>query len=135
MLEAVATGYNRPMRIQFYDDPVRGPKHRDELRFNQIGIYVHEDGRRVAVGFDITPFIERPSINVLVTNETGEEAASISVIEVVQPNFNLTLHLRDKEIAKQYKLEAILYYNSLDYDKKIVDRISRSFDVHIAGEQ
>lgn len=135
MLEAVATGYNRPMRIRFYDDPVRGPKPRDEMRFNQIGIFVHEDGRRIGIGFDITPFMERPSINILVTTEMGEEAASISVIEVVETNFNLTLHLRDNEIARRYILEAVLYYNSPGSDKKIVDRISRSFDVHVAGEQ
>jgi hypothetical protein len=135
LLEAVATGYNRPMRIQFYDDPVRGPKPRDEMRFNQIGIYVHEDGRRISVGFDITPFMERPSINILVTNEMGEEAASTSIIEVVETNFNLTLHLRDNEIAGKYKLEAVLYYNSPNNDKKIVDRISRSFDVQVVGEK
>ena len=65
------------MDIKFFDDPFEGPKPREEVRIKQLGLYMHEDGRRVAVGFDITPFLERPSIQVTFTNERGEEAGSL----------------------------------------------------------
>ena len=78
------------MRIQFYDDPAMGPRPREEVRFNQIGLYVYEDRKRVAVGFDITPFLERPSIQVAMLNEEGLEVSNMTVIEAMQARGNIT---------------------------------------------
>ena len=59
------------MRIQFYDDLEGGAKSREEVRLNELGLYVYEDGRRVAIGFSLTPFLERPSLLVRVANANG----------------------------------------------------------------
>jgi hypothetical protein len=123
------------MRIQFYDEPVGGTYSRDKVRFNQLGLFVYEDGRRIAVGFDITPFQERPSIEISVINGAGIEAASLSVIEAIEPQFNLTMHLRDTKSINPYTIEAILYYRSLDNDRAVVDKIARIFDSTKSGEQ
>jgi hypothetical protein len=123
------------MRVQFYDDPVGGVNSRDKVRFNQLGLFIYEDGRRIAVGFDITPFAERPSIEVLVTNKDGVEAASLTVIEAIENRFNLTMHLRDSQPSSPYKIEAILYYQLPDSERVIVDKIVRNFDSTKPGEQ
>jgi hypothetical protein len=123
------------MRVQFYDDLDGGLRSRDEVRLNELGLFVYEDRRRVAVGFDLTPFLERPSILVRVTNAGGEEVASLSVIEAMQPNFNLTLHLRDKGARDPYEVEAIIYYLSEDGDRQISDRQVKSFSVATPGDQ
>ncbi len=123
------------MRIQFYDDPVGGDYTRDNVRFNQLGLFVYEDGRRIAVGFDITPFQERPSIEISVINSAGIDSAKLSVIEAIEPQFNLTMHLRDSEPINPYTIEAILYYQSLDNERVIVDKIARIFDSTKPGEQ
>lgn len=123
------------MRVQFYDNLDGGPRSREEVRFNEVGLHVYEDGRRVAVGFDLTPFIERPSIEVRVKNADGEEAASLSVIEAMQPNFHLTLHLRDDERKDPYEVEAILYYIGEEGDRQVCDRQARSFRATIPGDQ
>jgi hypothetical protein len=123
------------MRIQFYDDPNEGPRSREDVRFNDLGLFVYEDGRRVAIGFDLTPFRERPSIQVWVSNADGQEAASLSVIEAMQPNFNLTLHLRDEVAKNPYEVEAIVYYLSEEGERQVVDRHVKSFDSSTAGEQ
>jgi hypothetical protein len=123
------------MEIQFFDDPESGPRAREEVRFNQLGLYVYEDGRKVAVGFDITPFRERPSIEVRVTNERGQEAGSLSIIETLDSNFSLTMHLRDNEPSRLYRIEAALYYASMERDRMVVDKISRQFDATIPGDQ
>ena len=47
--------------INFYDEPPESSRSPEDVRLKSLGLYVHEDGRRVAVGFDITPFQERPS--------------------------------------------------------------------------
>jgi hypothetical protein len=96
---------------------------------------VYEDGQRVAIGFDITPFAERPSILVQVWNADGKEAASLSVIEAMQPNFNLTLHLRDDARKDPYEVEAILYYVGEDGDRLVSDRHARSFRASMPGDQ
>ena len=123
------------MHVRFYDNLDGGPRSREEVRFNKLGLYVFEDGRRVAVGFDLTPFIERPSIFVQVRNAEGEEAASLSVIEAMQPNFNLTLHLRDDFRKDPYEVEAILYYVSEEGGRQICDRHVRSLRATIPGDQ
>jgi hypothetical protein len=123
------------MQIQFFDDPGRGPRSREDVRFNQLGLYVYEDGRRVAVGFDITPFLERPSIEVTVVNEAGQPAASLSVIEAMQPNFHLTLHLRDDNPTENYQMQAELYYMSADGDRMVVDSVTKGFNALAPGEQ
>ena len=79
------------MRIEFFDNPLQGSRSRGEVRFNKLGIYVFDDRQRIAVGFDITPFRERPSIDVSIVNNTGAEEASLSIIEAMQSNFNLKL--------------------------------------------
>lgn len=123
------------MRVQFFDDPLEGPRPRDEVRFNNLGLFVYEDGRRIAVGFDITPFMERPSIEVVVKNAQDVESASLSIIESLNRQFNVTLHLRDTTYLDPYTIEANLYYRSQDGEKTVVDSIARTFDVSNPGEK
>jgi len=127
------------MQIHFYDDPAMGRRPREEVRFNQLGLYVYEDHKRVAVGFDITPFLERPSIQVTVLNEEGQEVSNLTVIEAMQPNFNLTMHMQmpqeDDKPPDNYRLEATLYYRSADGERQVVDRETRTFSPSKTGQQ
>ena len=123
------------MDIKFFDDPFEGPKPRDEVRIKQLGLYMYEDGRRVAVGFDMTPFMERPSLQVTVTNERGEEAGSLDVIETLQTNFSLTVHLRDKEPTETYEVTAVVYYATPETERVNVHTLTRTLDRTKPGEQ
>jgi hypothetical protein len=124
------------MKVQFFDDPTRGPISREDVRFNGIGLYLYEDRQRVAVGFDITPFTERPNIEVSVINEEGTEVASLIVIEALQPNFNLTMHIKDPTESEIYEVEANLYYTSQDDGQRIsVDSLKKSLNITQIGEQ
>lgn len=124
------------MKVQFFDDLTRGPVRREDVRFNRLGLYMYDDGQRVAVGFDVTPFRERPNIEVSLRNEEGKEVASLNVIEAIHSNFNLTMHIRDSSTSSQYEVEAILYYTSQNIgDRMVVDRVIRTLDVSQAGEQ
>ena len=123
------------MRIQFYDDLDGGARSREDVRIKELGLYVYEDGRRVAIGFDLTPFLERPSILVRVTNAKGDEAASLSIIEAMEPNFNLTVHLRDSDNVDPYQVEAFIYYISKSGERQISDRQVKTFDSSRLGEQ
>jgi hypothetical protein len=123
------------MHVHFYDDLDGGPKSRTEVRLNELGLYVYEDGRRVAVGFNLTPFLERPSLAVTIRNAEGDEAASLSVIEAMEPNFNLTVHLRDAERIDPYQVEAVVYYMSENGEREISDTLVKEFDSSKPGDQ
>lgn len=114
--------------INFFDDPADAPRTRDAVRFNKLGLYVYPDGRRIAVGFDITPFIERPSIEVQLTNANGEKAGALTVIETVDTNFHLTMHLRDRRPTARYDVRATLYYASPEDGRHDVHTLTATID-------
>ncbi|RMG89593.1 MAG: hypothetical protein D6706_21035 [Chloroflexi bacterium] len=122
------------MHINFYDE-FETPKPRAEVRFNKLGLYIYPDKRRVAVGFDITPFLEPPSIEVTLRNSAGEPAGSLTVIETNQKNFSLTVHLRDKNPTEVYEITAVLYYAKPGEPREVVHTRTASFVITEPGEQ
>ena len=123
------------MEIQFFSDPENQPRSREDVRIKQIGLFVHEGGRRVSFGLELTPFLERPCIDVEITNAAGQQAAMLSVIEQVTPNFSLVLHLRDDEREDPYQLRAVIYYTTPETDPvKVDDQVVR-FETAEPGEQ
>lgn len=123
------------MDIKFFDDPLEQPRPRENVRIRQIGLFLYPDLRRLAFGIELTPFRERPSIEVNITNGEGKPAGSLHVIETMAPNFSLTMHLRDEAIANPYVLTAVLYYSWPEDRERIeVERREVSFDVAQPGE-
>jgi hypothetical protein len=131
--EKPAAGGGSP--IQFFDSSFEMPKAREDVKFNQVGFFVYEDRRRVAVGFDITRFLEGPSIEVNITNDNGEPAGTLTIIETSDANFSLTMHLRDKEPTDLYHVEATLYYTSPEKERMDVYTHKATIDVSKPGEQ
>jgi hypothetical protein len=115
------------MNVSFFDDPGHAPKAREEVRINRLEARPYADGRRVAVRVELTPFLERPSLDIALTNVRGEPAGSLTVIEALQSELELTLHLRDREPAERYEIRAVLYYGSLDQPHQVVHTVVESF--------
>ncbi len=123
------------MDIKFFNDPLEQPRPREEVRIRQIGLYLYPDLRRMAFGVELTPFVERPSIEVTITNGESEPAGSLHVIETLTPNFNITLHLRDAQITNPYRLTVTLYYSWPDRERIEIERRDFTFEVDQPGEQ
>ena len=123
------------MHIEFFDDPIQQPKSREEVRIKQIGLFVHDDLRRVSFGLELTPFLERPSIQVVILNGQGEHAGALTVIETMTPNFSLIVHLRDGDVTDPYELTAEIYYAKPETERQNVDRQRVTFSVSRPGEQ
>lgn len=118
------------MDINFYDDPNDRPVMREDVRIRDMQLEVSPEGRRVAVDFDITPFIERPSIQLFVVNASGEKAGSLTVIETLDNKFGLVIHLRDKEPTETYEIHAHVYYASLeDGTRQTVHTLKKAFSI------
>jgi hypothetical protein len=122
------------MHIEFFDDPLLQPKARDEVRIKQIGLFIHDDLRRVAFGLELTPFLERPSIQVTIRNGLGEPAGALTVIETMTPNFSLIVHLRDWDIIDPYELTAEIYYATPETVRLDVDQQTVTFSASTSGE-
>lgn len=99
------------MDINFFDNSFEIPKPREDVRFKQIGLFVYEDLRRVAVGLEMTPFLEPPCVEIVVKNGEGIIAGTMTLIEANAPNITLTMHLRDQEPTAEYELTAQIYYD------------------------
>lgn len=121
--------------INFFDDPENRGRPREEVRLKQLGLYVYEDARRVAIGFNLTPFAERPSLEVTATNEEGKIAGSMTVIEALSPNFNITMHLRDKNPTDIYAIDVVVFYKDEAGERLEVDRKQGAVDMSRPGEQ
>jgi len=122
------------MDIRFFDDPLQQPRPREEVRFRRIGLFLHPDLRRLAFGVELTPFTERPSIEVTIVNGAGAPAGSLHVIETMTPNFSLTMHLRDTATTNPYQLTAVLYYSWPDREKIEIERRTVNFEMTQPGE-
>ncbi len=122
------------MDIQFFDDPLQNPKSREDVRIKQIGLFVYDDLRRMAVGLELTPFLERPSIEITLSNGKAEPAGSLNVIENLSPNFSLTMHLRDAETVNPYQITATIYYATPETERVDVDTQTVQFTLEQPGE-
>lgn len=84
-----------------------------------------EDSRRVRIHLDVTPFIERPNLEISIQDHDGHEVSSISIIESIETNITFTMHIRSPEVSGVYTLAAGIYYP----DHGTVDQNSISFEI------
>jgi len=123
------------MHINFYDDLDNQPKSREDVRIKRIGLFVQEDRRRVTFGVELTPFLERPCIEVQITNRVGQQAGSLNVIETMDRSFSLNIFLRDDAVTDPYELVAEIYYATPDTDRVNIDNRKIVFETDPPGEK
>jgi hypothetical protein len=106
----------------FINDPniIRYPPaetHLIDLRANP-----EPDGKRLRVTLDLTPFQQRPIIELALTDSDETEVASASIIEPVGWKLELNLHIRKTGPTNgKYTLSAILSYPELgEIDRRIL---------------
>jgi hypothetical protein len=98
----------------FFTDPTDIPLPPDEVRIRQFRAEPWPDGRRVRVCLEITPFQKRPNGELSIHDADGNEVASLTIIETIDPKMDLTVHLRVPEPAGAYTARAIIYYYEAD---------------------
>ncbi len=81
-----------------------------EVRFVELRVEPWPDGRRVRVHMQITPFLERPNINVSIQNSDHKEVSSINIIESIDDAMTFTMHIREEKVKGEYTLTATLAY-------------------------
>lgn len=104
------------MDIDFYlDDPELVPRPRDEIRITSLTASPMEDGRRVRVMIELTPFTpaDRPSLMIAIIDSEGAVLSETSIIETDQYRVSLTMHLHQTPPTGKSRLElhAALYFD------------------------
>ena len=78
----------------FFSEPSETPLPRDEVRLLGLTVEAYPDGRRVLVSIELTPFLEKPNGDIVITNGEGQCVAEACFIGTIVPKFDMTLHLR-----------------------------------------
>jgi hypothetical protein len=81
----------------------------EETHITSLSAEPYPDGRRLHVNIEMTPFQQRPHLDVTITNGNGDEIASANVVEPMTFKIEFTMHLRG-ELLNPYTLEAKLFY-------------------------
>ncbi len=82
----------------------------EKVRITELKVEPWEDGRRMRVQVEVTPFEKRPNLTAVITGLDGEEITSTSIVEVMDLKMVFTMHLRVPEVADKYRLTASISY-------------------------
>lgn len=69
----------------------------------------YPDARRLRVNLEVTPFLQRPYIELTLKDGDGEEVATVNIVEPMNWKLEFTMHLRGA-LRNPYTLHACLYY-------------------------
>ena len=95
--------------IEFVE-PDEVPQPPEAVKIESLNARVYPDGRRVRVDVKLTPFLERPNLELQVLNTAGQEVASLAIIETMDREFEMTVHLRGPQPGGRHTLRAELFY-------------------------
>src|SRR5829696_4038164 len=104
----------------------------EETRITSLTAEPYSDGYRLRVNIEMTPFQQRPHLEVALNDASNEEVASTSIVEPMGWKIEFTMHIRG-ELNNPYTLEAKLFYP----DGPSAELKTFSFDVkppHSSGE-
>ena len=102
------------MQDIFFTDPSEAPVPPEELRIRELEAEPRADGRRVSVRTAMTPFQQRPNLELTITNAAGHQVASLNVVEAIDPVMEFTMHLREAHTGGDYTLSMRAFYVALD---------------------
>ncbi len=97
------------MDINFHD-PSDIPLPPEDVRIRELRVEPLQDRRRVRLLIEITPFQQKPNLEIKIMTATGHEAASLSIIEAIDYKMQFTVHLKDESASGEYIAELELYY-------------------------
>ena len=97
------------MDINFHDTSDI-PLPPEEVRIRELRAEPLPDQRRVRIFIEITPFQQKPNLEIKILSESGREAASLSIIEAIDYKMQFTVHLKDGSTSGEYIASLDVYY-------------------------
>jgi len=108
------SGYNDRMEFFLTDSEVTRLPPADTRLLN-LHAEFYPDGKRLRVSLGVTPYQQKPYLEVTLTNSIGEIVAATSIVEPVAWKLEFTLHIRKPDAIKSgaFKLTVVLSYLEL----------------------
>jgi hypothetical protein len=80
------------------------------------------EGKHLRVTLELSPFLQRPNIEINLTDSSGHQVVSASIIEPVGWRLEITLHIRKLNLSVgNYNLTAGLFYPKLgEVDRRML---------------
>lgn len=98
----------------FFTNPDDVPLPPEKMEIRELSAVPFEDGKRVSVKFEITPFQRRPNLEITVLNQENRIVSSLSVVEAIENKMTFTLHLKENKPTGTYQVAMELFYAELD---------------------
>lgn len=96
--------------INFFS-PTDVPQPHDRIKVERLEARPYPDGWRVRLLVDVTPFQDRPSLEIRVRLQEGRVISELSVIETMVRHMEFTVHIRGVQSpVGDYVVQAALYY-------------------------
>ena len=108
------SGYNGRMEF-FLTDPDVERLPPADTRLLDLRAKPYPDGKRLRINLELSPFQQKPYIELTLTDSTGEVVATTTVVEPDAWRLDLTLHIRKPvpSTGADYKLAVILSFPDL----------------------
>lgn len=104
--------------LTLFDEPIEPRRPRNEVRIKEVRVEPTADAQRVAVWVELTPFIERPNIDITLWRGE-EEVRSLSVVATMQHQMQVTLHLPRHDPVGAYEVQVdLVYEDEIQQSKK-----------------
>jgi hypothetical protein len=112
----------------------------DEVRIRALRVDPLPNGRLVRVYMEVDPFQKRPNADLTISDDKGREVASTSIIESIDRNIEIRMHVRGAVREREYSLKAILFYAEIEekstsegeikpFERRVVDTAETSFTI------
>lgn len=99
--------------INIFDDPNQVPKPKDQICIERVQAAPYADRFRVYVEVEVTAFIERPNLIIVLRNTDGRIISELNVIATMHAKMDFTIHIRNvDDPAGDYTLDVELFYES-----------------------
>jgi hypothetical protein len=100
------------MDINFFDSK-DVPQPKDKIKIERLETTPYPDGWRLRIVIQVTPFQERPNLEIAVRSADGRPVAALSVIETMHRHMEFTVHIRGvPSPVGQYVTAVDLYYEN-----------------------
>jgi len=105
----------------------------EKVSFRSLDCTLLEDGKKVHIKLELTPFQESPYIEISIYDAEENEVSSATIVEPVFWKQELTMHIRGNLPAgSQLRMIAKVYYPEKDYSSRKTKKLT--IPIPSAGE-
>ncbi len=113
----------------FFTDSSEVPVPPEEVRIRALTALARADGQRIDTAISLTPFQQKPNVELVIENAEGQELSSLSVVEAIDATMEFTMHIRGKKQSGEHILKARVFYAEIESYEKAKNEDAISGDI------